>query len=504
MTENSAAGSKSLNFAGHAVTYAIGNIARQLVGFLMLPVYTRFLAPADYGAVGLLSFALALLEPFFGARLAQAVPKFYYDTKDPDARRAVVSSAIILTGAVSAVTATLIALLRYPASHLLFGTTDYALATGLFGINMLTQPVEYTGMTFIRLQERSRLFLAVSLGKMVLQIGLNVLLVVTLRLGVIGVILSGVIASSVVSGGLTAYVAYHNRPKFDWATIVRMLKFCWPLWFAGLAGLYIGSSNRLYLRLFDSLQDVGLLELGTKFANITILLLWTPFSLHFETVSYRYHSEGKGRQVFPPAFIFISALMVIAGLGVSIFSETLIGVMSAPAFHAAARTVPVLTLGFTLNCLVGFFYFSFFVTQNTRIFSYCHYLTAVVITVAFVALIPTLGLMGSVLGQCLAFGVNFVFVYFLSRRYYDSGIRLGPLGAFLGIASVAYLASNVVLSVHGLWLDIAAKSAIFLVAAGVMAVVALRSIKRASPDAYVAIQAAVSSLLQVTRRWKAA
>jgi O-antigen/teichoic acid export membrane protein len=504
MADNSTASSKSLNFAGHAVTYAIGNIARQVVGFLMLPVYTRYLVPADYGAVGLLAFALALLEPFFGARLAQAVPKFYYDTNDPDARRAVVSSAIILTGAVSAVTATLIALLRYPASHLLFGTTQYALATGLFGINMLTQPVEYTGMTFIRLQERSKLFLAVSLAKMVLQITLNVLLVVTLRLGVIGVILSGVIASSVVSGGLTAYVAYYNRPKFDWATILRMLKFCWPLWFAGLAGLYIGSSNRLYLRVFDSLQDVGLLELGTKFANVTILLLWTPFALHFETVSYRYHSEGKGQQVFPPAFIFISALMVIAGLGVSIFSQTLINVMSAPAFHAAARTVPLLTLGFTLNCLVGFFYFSFFVTQKTRIFSYCHYLTALVITIGFLAFIPTLGLMGSVLGQCLAFTANFVFVYYLSRRYYDSGIKLAPLGIFLAIATVAYCMSNMVLSVQGLWQEIAAKSAIFLVAACVIAVMALRSVKRASPDAYTAFQSVVSSVLVATRLSKAA
>jgi O-antigen/teichoic acid export membrane protein len=494
---------KSPSFAGHAVTYAIGNVARQVVGFLMLPVYTRFLVPADYGAVGLLAFALALLEPFFGARLSQAVPKFYYDTDDANTRRAVISSAIILTGAVSAVSATLIALLRYPASHLLFGTTEYALATGLFGINMLTQPVEYTGMTFIRLQERSRLYLAVSLGKMCLQIALNVLLVVNMRLGVIGVILSGVIASSVVSTGLTAYVAYYNRPKLDWGITLKMLKFCWPLWFAGLAGLYIGSSNRLYLRVFESLQDVGLLELGTKFANVTILLLWTPFSLHFETVSYRYHAEGKGQQVFPPAFVSISALMLIAGLGVSIFSEPVIHLMSAASFFPAARTVPFLTLGFTLNSLVAFFYFSFFVTQNTRIFSYCHYLTAVVITLAFLALIPTLGLMGSALGQCLAFAVNFVFVHYLARRYYDPGIRLGHFALLLGIAAVAYVGSNVLLAPRSLWLDIVLKGAIFLAASAVIALVALREIRRASPAAYEAIRSGVSSIRLAARLSKA-
>jgi len=76
----------------------------------------------------------------------------------------------------------------------------------------------------------------------VLQIVLNVLLVVHWQFGVIGVILSGVVASAVVSGGLTAYVTYYKRPKFDWPMTWKMLQFCWPLWFAGLAGLYIGSS----------------------------------------------------------------------------------------------------------------------------------------------------------------------------------------------------------------------------------------------------------------------
>ena len=35
----------------HSTIYAIGNISRQLVGFLMLPLYTHYLTPADYGVV---------------------------------------------------------------------------------------------------------------------------------------------------------------------------------------------------------------------------------------------------------------------------------------------------------------------------------------------------------------------------------------------------------------------------------------------------------------------
>lgn len=479
---------KKERFAQHALTYAIGNIARKLIGFLMLPIYTRFLSPADYGAVGLLGFALALLEPFFGARLAQAIPKFYFDTKEQDQRRAIITSAIAVTGAVSAATAVLIGIFRNPASDLLFGTHEYAVATALFGINMLTQPVEYTGMMYLRLKERSGLFLAVSLGKMFLQIGLNVLFVVVLEFGVIGVVLSGVIASAVLSGGLVIYVFMESKPRFDAATTWQMVRYCWPLWFAGLAGLYVGSSCLLYLRVFDSLTAVGLFDLGAKFAGIVALLLWAPFSQHWEMVSFRYHSEGRGHEIFPVAFTLIAGLMLICGLGVSIFSEPAIKIMSAPEFHGAAPTVPLLTLGSILNSLVMFFYFSFFVTGHTKLFSYCHYITAVVITVAFLSLIPPLGLMGAAAAQCLAFAINFIFVWRWSKRYYDSGIALAALWAMVAVCVVGYGCANLFYHPNGLYADIAYKSGIFAVAAVVLGAITLRETKRLNSEVHGAIR----------------
>ena len=67
---------------GHASIYAAGNILRQIAGFLMLPVYTRFLTPADYGVVGLMVFAVSLIELALGVRLQWAIPKYYFEAKD--------------------------------------------------------------------------------------------------------------------------------------------------------------------------------------------------------------------------------------------------------------------------------------------------------------------------------------------------------------------------------------------------------------------------------------
>jgi O-antigen/teichoic acid export membrane protein len=82
------------SFISHAATYAIGNIARRVVGFAMLPIYTRLLTPADYGVIGLLTFAVALFEPILGARLGWAIPKFYFEAPDGRGRRTVIWGAL--------------------------------------------------------------------------------------------------------------------------------------------------------------------------------------------------------------------------------------------------------------------------------------------------------------------------------------------------------------------------------------------------------------------------
>lgn len=468
---------RSRSFVSHAATYATGNIARRVVGFAMLPIYTRFLTPADYGVVGLLTFALALSESILGARLGSAIPKFYFDAPDERSRRTVIWGTIIFTGAISAISVLGIVLLRGIGSEILFGNRKYALSLGLFALTLLSQPIEGAGMTYIRLREHSRLFLGFSMLKLLLQLALNLLLVVYWRGEVLGVVLSAVGSSALLSIALTAYVAAHEKVAFDWQITRRMAQFCWPMWLSGIAGLYIGSSGAVFLRAFDNLSDVGRLELGLRFATVVGLLLWAPFFQHWEPMSFQYYKEEHGRRKFQVAFIIMSALMFAGGLGVSIFSQPVIRIMAAAPFHAAAVVVPILTLGFVLNSLRSFFSFSFMVTSRTKMHGVCQYATAAVITVAYLLLVPTLGLLGAAIAQCLAFAASFVFVHAISRRYYDPGFKLAPVGVFALICSGAYVFSNVAFQVPNLLLDLSIKSFVLLVALALIAFVGIRAIR---------------------------
>ena len=475
----SSAGKRSKGFVGHAATYAIGNIARRVVGFAMLPIYTRFLTPADYGVVGLLTFALAIFETLLGARLGAAIPKFYTEARDGLGRSAVLWGAMGLTVAASAVSVVALIVFRDFGAELLFGNRTYALALALFSVNLLSQPIEQTGMTYLRLRERSGMFFGFSMGKLVLQVALNLLLVVYWREGVIGVVLSGIISSVALAAATSLYVAAQEAPAFDWHTTRRMVQFCWPLWISGLAGLYIGSSGAMYLRLFDTLSDVGRMSLALRFAAVVGMLIWGPFFAHWEPMSFQYYKEAGGRVKFRVAFIVISALLFAGGLGVSIFAQPVIAVMAAKSFDAAAAVVPILVLGFILNSVRQFFNFGLFVTGNTKIYSLCQYGTALVITVLYVVLIPRFGLVGAAVAQALAFAVNFAYLRILSRRYFDPGFNLVPLALFTLIGLAAYVSANVLLHEPNLALDLIVKLVVLLVGIALIGVVAIRALMTA-------------------------
>lgn len=475
---------KSRSFLSHAATYAVGNVARRIVGFAMLPIYTRFLTPADYGVVGLLVFALSLFEPIFGARLGWAIPKFYFDATDDRSRRAVIWSAIAFTGSMSVLSVAALMIFRDWGSELLFGDRRYALALGLFSITLLSQPIEQAGMTYVRLIERSKLFLGFSMLKLFLQLALNVLLVVYWRMGVTGVVLSTVSSSVLLGISVTIYVAIHEAPTFDWPMTRRMIQYSWPMWLSGLAGLYIGASGAVYLRVFDSLSDVGRLELALRFATVVGVLVWRPFAQHWEPMSFKYYKEADGKRKFQVAFIVMSVLMFAGGLGISIFAQPVIKVMATKSFYAAAEVVPILTLGFVLESLRSFFNFSFMATGRTKLRSLFQYVTALLITVAYVALVPTLGLVGAATAQCVTLAASFVYVRAFSRRHYDPGINIVPVAVFTVISLGAYVCSNIVVRVSNLGLDLLIKSGVLLVAVALIVLVGLREMRAVTDSSF--------------------
>lgn len=451
----------------HSSIYAFGNLSRQLIGFLMLPVYTRYLSPADYGVVGLLIFTVTLIELIFGARLFHAVPKFYYEQKDERRAHEVISTALIITSSISAVAVMGVIAFRNPLSQLIFGTVDHGLVVGIFSILILTQALEHYALGYVRIQQRPWLFVGAGGFKLLMQLGLNIVLVIVMEKGVLGVALASAISAIIFATVMTFYVIWHTGLAFGREMARRLLLFSWPLWLSGLAALYIGSSNRYYLRLFGSLDEVGLFELATKFASMIMILVWTPFSMYWQMVRFELYNEPNPIPVYQTVFKLVSTLLMVAGLGVTLFSVPVIHIMAASEFHAATAALPYLVLSAVFQCLLFFVNFSFLVKEKTGWISGITYVSAVASTAFYLLLIPAFGFVGAAQALMLAHGFQYLASHLGARRHYDMGLSLRSIALQMIVlggcaAAAGQLQQTSVLN------DILLRSGVFLLGALLM------------------------------------
>jgi O-antigen/teichoic acid export membrane protein len=174
--------------ARHSAVYGLGGLVSRIVAVFLLPLYTRYLEPADLGAVGVLIALTAVLVTILRGGISSAFFRFYFDSPEPAARRLVLRTSFWFT--MASATAGLAAgiLLAEPiAAALSLGDDGPTLVRAAF-VGLWAQ-MNYEQLTALfRVEERSGAFLAASLANIAVTVGATVLLVVVLELGALGVI----------------------------------------------------------------------------------------------------------------------------------------------------------------------------------------------------------------------------------------------------------------------------------------------------------------------------
>ena len=82
----------------HSAIYGLGGLVQRIVAVLLLPLYTRFLSPSDYGAIEALVALSAVLITLLRATIQSSFFRFYFNTEDEQGRLAVIRPSRSRTG----------------------------------------------------------------------------------------------------------------------------------------------------------------------------------------------------------------------------------------------------------------------------------------------------------------------------------------------------------------------------------------------------------------------
>lgn len=431
------------NTVSHAGIYALGNIIRYMASFLMLPVYTRYLSPADYGILELLSMVTDLAGIVFGMRIGEAILRNYAERETTQQKNSVITTSMALHALTFGVGVVGLLAAAQPISVLVFGSSEFTDYVRMFAVILLLQALSEVPLVFIRARQKPWLFVRLSVLKLLLQLGFNIYFVVFQGLRIEGVIYGTLLSSgiyTVLLVVLTIRVTGLVRP--DVSLGQRMFGFSLPLMLADIGSFYLTFGDRYFLRVFSDFSEIGIYALAYKFGFLLVYLVGVPFSNVWDTQKYHIQKKPDARQIFQRTFLMFSFVIIFVGLGISLFVGDVLKLMSAPEFWAASRIVPVIIVAYIVH--MWFFYCSFgiFLSGNTSQITYAAIAASLAITAAYFLLIPPFGGMGAALATLFAFLVRLVWVDVTARKHYDMNLPWGKVISILGVAVSVFFVGN--------------------------------------------------------------
>lgn len=435
------------NIIRSSAIYSIAVIAPLAVSVMMLPVYTRYLSPSDYGVIEVLQTTGSLFGMFLGARFADALLYYYAQVQGIEEQHRVASTAMLGAVGLAILVGTLAWFIAPFVSQLVFQTQRWSSGVWLILLAFaLSLPAE-VGLAWLRARNRSTAFVVVSLGRLFLSIVVAIVLVAIRRLGVQGVLLTGVVTATPAAVGMAAWCLAVASYAFDVSLFRKLVGFALPLGATGLALFIIHSGDRFFLLRYVPLSDVGLYALAYKM-GMMISLVQAAFSSYWFANVYHVASGEDGMLRFARVNTYQLLVLAYGAMLITVFSAPAIHLFATPRYFACLVYVPWITAAYVIRAEADFCRSVFFLEGKVGLDARLNWIAAIFCLAAYAVLIPVWKLWGAIAATAL----TFLLLLCLS---WQQGMKLRPhtpeTGRLVRIGSAALL-----LATLAIWLKPAA------------------------------------------------
>jgi len=437
--------------------YTAASIFSKLIAVALLPLYTRYLSPADYGAAEVLFAAVVSASIIVRLGVIEALLRFYYkEDEDPD--RVVATSFAALFWLATA--AALLALpFAEPISAALLNepATDLA-RISIAGLWVLTLH-EYL-LTIFRLEERARAFFVTTMLNVVAAIGLTVALVVGADEGARGLLLGSYLSGAAFVIGL---IVLHWRRLSLWidrALLRRMLRFGTPTMPAELSLYALNFVDRIIIVRSVGLAEAGLYSLAVKFAQAVNVLV-RGFQLAWPPLAYSIRDDDEARRTYAAVVTWFVAGCSFVVVGMWLLSRWIVRALAAPEFFASYEAIGLIATGVTLYALYMVLLVILGRTGRTE-FNFPATAAALVANVALnLLLVPPLGIVGAGLALVASYLVVLVLMYGFTQRLFPVPYEWGRLARIVLVSTVLVGLGELLLPTDGL-AGLAGRTALWL------------------------------------------
>lgn len=406
----------SNKFFVNSFWYTFATMLPPLTGIILLPVFTKYFTPGEYGIFTTVQSYVWILQLLMILSLHGAITRLYYDYKENSKeQKEYLGSVVMFTIVFASVISGLLLLLKPVAGPLLFKNIPIDPYYNILIYFALFSSLSLVPMAILRAQERAKSFVIINIIKSVIVMAVTSIAVIFMNKGPEAALFSFIIAGIGTGLGYIAVLFKSVRISFKASYIKQSLAFSIPLMPHVISGWAITASSRFILEKFVELDELGRFSLAAQMAMV-LGMLYTGVNNAFVPRYTRLRKDAKDTEAKKIMKYFQMAVVVLGGMAI-VFSLLIIEWLLPSKYNGVSGILVFLLIA---EIIRGFYFVvvaRLFYIKNTKIVGISSVSAATVNVSVNLLLIPIIGLWGAVVAAIAAELTRFLFNLLMEKRY---------------------------------------------------------------------------------------
>jgi O-antigen/teichoic acid export membrane protein len=451
------------HIAGATFNYGLGSVLPKVIGFFLIPLYTLYLTPDDYGVVEICASLGSFMSIFMRLGVPGSVSRYYLDYREEGSRLAdYVTTVHHFLLAASIAIGVLCSLgLYWLGEHITPGVlfVPFVLLVMLNGVLSANGDLQ---KRLVQSREQSLYSAILSVVNSLVGIVAAIVMVVWCRMGALGFIWSQTITSVIFFLQAQWYLRPFLKGRFDLSILKESIAYGINILPHHLSAALAPLLCKLVLLNTHSMAALGLFSLAGRFSQ-PMEVVFAAFNKAYQPVYFNLRKEGAPLPSLLKMVNGVWAVFAWIYLSMAFLVPPLIPLLMSERFHPSAVLVPFLANGFMWQ--VSYFLLStdLYYLKHTRYIPAISFSGLLVTLLCTFLLAPAYGGMGLAMAQVIGFIVWAVLAfYFLNkksevqfgfRRFWAQGIFISvalaaawlcPVSAYWlrGVLFLAFLAAS--------------------------------------------------------------
>lgn len=427
-----------------SIIYGLSTVMSQLIGFLLVPVYTDKLGTQGYGVMEVLNTTSAVLGIILAMGITTAMMRFYAGREDEEEKKRVASTAVLFLMATGLVALLLLELSAGPIASLIRDPQRDCSRDAHF-FRILFVSLFFNGginiaLTVFRARGAPVRYAMASVTQFLMAVTLNIIFVAGLNKGVEGVLYSELITSAFLYVVLMSTLLRRVGLRVSRQDLKAMLDYGLPLIPSGLGAWILVMADRWILTTLLGAGPTGVYSLGYKFGMVIQGILVGPIQLAWLPFLFSTARKPRAAETYTRVFTYFLAVALLAGLALSALGEELVLAMATPPFHNAYKVIPLVALSYVLYGCYFQMAAGIYIEGKTRNTASIMIVGAVVNVGLCFALIPPFGIVGAAVATLVSYAILPFGAYFYAQRYYPIVYEWGRVVKLVLVAAVVFAA----------------------------------------------------------------